>query len=238
MIGNDFRTMWHGAALLVAALFLSGCAEPVTRHDAPRILAMGDSFLSWNRASGHSVSHGLEAFLREPVVDRSVPGAHVIYALPVSGAMGMRIGSQYRPGPWEWVVLNGGGNDLWLGCGCARCDGRMARMISRDGRSGAIAATVARLRATGAQVIYLGYLRSPGVGSLIEHCRNEGDELEGRLARMAGNDPGVHFVPVGDLVPPGDRSFHAFDMIHPSVKASREVARRVAAIIRAGDGGA
>jgi len=74
-------------------------------------------------------------------------------------------------------------------------------------------------------------LRSPGRGSPIEHCRNEGDMLEARIARMSAGDPGVHFVSIADLVPFGDLSFHAADRIHPSAKASAAIAGRVAAII-------
>ncbi|MEM6824843.1 MAG: SGNH/GDSL hydrolase family protein [Pseudomonadota bacterium] len=229
----------HGLFRSILAIgllsLLGACAEPVSRHEAPRILAMGDSLLSWNRATGRSVAHGVEGLLNEPVVDRSVPGAHVIYALPISGSLGLKIDRQYRAGDWDWIILNGGGNDLWLGCGCGACDGRMGRMLTPDGASGAIAASVFRLRATGARVIYLGYLRSPGRGSPIEHCRDDGDELERRLARLAGRDPGITFVPIGDMVPYGDRSYHSFDMIHPSAKASAEIAARVVSVIRSGE---
>ena len=221
--------------LLASLLVLGACAEPVTRHSHPRILTMGDSLLSWNRASGKSVSDLLEVFLAEPVVDRSVPGAKVIYGLPISGAMGMRISRQYRAGDWDWIVLNGGGNDLWLGCGCRRWEERMTRMISADGLEGSIPDEVRRLRGTGAKVIYVGYLRSPGAGSPIEHCRNEGDEFERRLSRLAATDPGITFLPIRDMVPHGDRSHHSFDMIHPSVKASTKIALRIARVIR-GDG--
>lgn len=237
MAVTDAISTFARTACLLAALMLAGCAEPVTRQDSARILTMGDSLLSWNRATGQSVSDAVEALLDEPVVDRSVPGAHVIYALPITGSMGMKISSQYRPGPWDWIILNGGGNDLWLGCGCARCGNRMMRMISDSGTYGTIPDEVRRLRATGARVIYVGYLRSPGVGSLIEHCRDEGDELETRLARLAAQDPGVFFVPVGDMVPHGDRSYHGLDMIHPSAKASAEIARRIVAVIRTNGAG-
>ncbi|MEE4187352.1 MAG: SGNH/GDSL hydrolase family protein, partial [Roseobacter sp.] len=88
------------------------------------------------------------------------------------------------------------------------------------------------IRATGARVIYVGYLRSPGVGSMIDHCRDEGEDFEARLKAMASTDPGVHFVSLVDLVPYGDRSYHVFDMIHPSQKASRKIAERISAIIR------
>jgi hypothetical protein len=229
------RVRFHLFSLVLAALALAGCAEPVTRQDTARILAMGDSMLAWNRASGRSVADVVELLLHEPVIDRSVPGARVKYVLPISGAMGMNIAKQYRPGRWDWIIMNGGGNDLWLGCGCMLCAHKMTSMISTSGRDGAIPSEVRKLRATGARVIYLGYLRSPGVGSFIEHCKDEGDEFESRLARLAATDPGVFFVPVGDMVPYGDRSFHGVDMIHPSVKGSAAIARRVVDVItRAG----
>jgi len=94
---------------------------------------------------------------------------------PLSGAAGGGISGGYVEGEWEWVGVNGGGNDLWLGCGCTKCRKRMDRMIGEDGGSGQIPRMVSQLRDGGAQVIYLGYLRSPGCGSIIEHCRDDGD---------------------------------------------------------------
>lgn len=219
-------------SLLLLGL-LAACTEPVSRNDTSRILAMGDSLMAWHGTSNRSISHAIESELGEPVIDRSVVGAQMIYELPISGALGMKIARQYRAGNWDWIVLNGGGNDLWLGCGCSACDGRMGRLISPDGRSGEIPSLVRRLRSTGAQVIYVGYLRSPGVGSMIEHCRDEGDELEARIARLDRADAGFHFLSLAGMVPPGDRSFHAADMIHPSIKASRAIGRGIARIIRA-----
>ncbi|MFK7870242.1 MAG: SGNH/GDSL hydrolase family protein [Roseobacter sp.] len=217
--------------LVVSLGVLAGCTEAVPRDGSARILTMGDSMLAWHSGSRASVSHGVENILREPVVDRSVIGARVFYNLPISGAMGLNIAQQYRPGDWDFVIMNGGGNDLWLGCGCSRCDRRMDRMISANGRGGSIADTVNRIRRSGAQVIYVGYLRSPGVGSVIDHCSDEGNELDRRLARMAKADRGVHFISLQDMVPYGDKSFHTADRIHPSAKASRQIAGRVAQII-------
>ncbi|WP_299963615.1 SGNH/GDSL hydrolase family protein [uncultured Roseobacter sp.] len=192
---------------------------------------MGDSMMAWHAGSNKGIAGNLEEILGEPVIDRSVVGARVIYNLPITGAMGMNISQQYRPGEWDWVILNGGGNDLWLGCGCHRCDRRIERMISADGQSGKIADLVRQIRASGAQVIYVGYLRSPGVGSIIEHCRNEGNAFEQRIARMAKQQPGVHFVSLQDLVPHGDKSYHAADRIHPSRRGSRAIAMRIAQIM-------
>ncbi len=230
----------QSALFLSLTLGFSGCAETVSRNDTsmqdgPRILAMGDSLMAWHTTSGRSIAHALAEELGEPVTNRAISGARVVYKLPLTGAMGMKIANQYQPGEWDWVVVNGGGNDLWLGCGCIRCDGKLNKLISPDGRRGEIPRLVSDLRDTGAQVIYVGYLRSPGVGSLIEHCRDEGDELETRVAKLAELLDGVHFLSLADMVPNGDRSYHAADMIHPSIKASREIGQSVAAIIAAAD---
>lgn len=202
-----------------------------TESAGPRILAMGDSMMAWHSLSKGSVAHGIEAALREPVASNAVSGARVLYNLPISGAMGLKISSQFRKGDWDWVVLNGGGNDLWLGCGCGACTRKTDKLISADGKRGAIPAMVQRLRETGAQVAWVGYLRSPGAWSPIEGCKDNGEELEARIAKLAALDPGVHFVSIADLVPHGDRSFHGADMIHPSRKGSMAIGQRVAAVI-------
>jgi lysophospholipase L1-like esterase len=230
--------------LVLSFLMLAACSAPVEReaHKIPAetpgqqretILAMGDSMMAWNGLGGNSIADVLADEITDAdVVDKSVVGARIRYILPVSGAMGMSIPKQFRADDWDWIVVNGGGNDLWLGCACEKCDKRLDALISRDGTSGSIPEMVARMRQTGARVIYLGYLTSPGVFSLVDHCRDEGQDFETRLAAMASHDDGVHFLPLSALVPEGDRSFHAFDMIHPSVKGSRVIGQRVAGLIR------
>lgn len=192
---------------------------------------MGDSLLSSHAVSRRSVSNVIENILGEQVVDRSVMGARIVYGLPISGALGMKIEKQYRAGNWDWVILNGGGNDLLFGCGCYVCDRKINRLISSDGQYGDIPRLVSTIRRTGARVIYVGYLRSPGVGSMIESCKNEGDELESRISEMARADDGTYFLSLLEMVPYGDRSFHGADMIHPSIKASAAIGKRVAEII-------
>lgn len=219
------------AFFLVSIAFISSCAESVRNNSESRILFMGDSLFAWNRASGRSVSDVVERALQEPVIDRSIVGARIIYPLPISGSLGMNIEKQYRVGNWDWVILNGGGNDLWLGCGCYKCDYKMNRMISYQGTSGQIPDLVRRIRSSGARVVYVGYLRSPGINSIIEGCRNEGDEFERRIQEMEKLDDGVFFVNLRGLVPFGDRSFFSFDMIHPSIKGSQAIGDRIAAVI-------
>ena len=220
--------------VVLALIFLafSDCEDEPPSEDGPRILAMGDSLMAAHAISGRSIADMAGKELGTKVTDRSLLGARMNYALPVTGAMGMSIPKQYHGGPWDWVIVNGGGNDLWFGCGCGACGRKMDSMISADGRRGTIPGLMNRLRKNGAQVVYVGYLRSPGVGSPIESCRDDGDELDRRLTRLAALDDGLHFLPLADLVPHGDRSYHGADMIHPSLKASREIGAMVAGVIR------
>ncbi len=217
--------------LTAMAVLLSACGENVSRNAPSRILVVGDSMLASHKISDRAVSHSMERRLGEPVVDRSVLGARFLYSLPISGAAGLNIRKQYLPGRWDWVIVNGGGNDLWMGCGCFVCDGKMDKLISEDGKFGKIPGFLSDIRQSGAKVIFVGYLRSPGAGSPIEHCKDEGDELESRVSKLAALDSGVHFLSLKDLVPYGDTSYHAIDMIHPSVKASNAIGEMVAEII-------
>ena len=214
---------------------LISCGETAPRAENARILLLGDSMMAFNRGSGAAVSDAIEDQLGEEVVDRSVPSARINYALPVSGAAGLSIPKQVIDGPWEWVVMNGYGNDILFGCGCRACDRQVDRLISADGLSGSIPEFVASLRARGAKVIYSGYLRTPGVQAPVESCGIVGDELDRRLALMAAADNGVTFVAMSDLVPYGDRSYHGLDLIHPSPKGSQAIGARIAEIIAAND---
>jgi hypothetical protein len=213
--------------LCLIFLLLGSCGEPIPSDGSARILVLGDSMLAANRAGTASVADEMEKALGAEVVDRSVVGARYFHLLPISGSAGMRITAQFQPGPWDIVVMNGGGNDLLFGCGCMVCSGVLNRLVSADGRAGAIPAFVDRIRKTGARVIYLGYLRNPGTITPIKHCGPAGNELDRRLALMSRFDAGVTFLPMADLVPYGDMSFHQLDMIHPSFKGSAAIAARV-----------
>ncbi len=217
---------------LISISALAACAETATQQPDARILVIGDSMLAWHAVSGRAVPDVIEMELDEPVINRATTAARMIYKLPISGAAGLNIPKQYRAGDWDWVIVNGGGNDLWLGCGCHKCDRKLDRLISADGATGAIPDLLLDLRATEAQVIFAGYLRSPGRSSPIEACADEGDALETRVAAFAKDHPGVHFVSMTDIVPNNDLSFHALDRIHPSIKGSRAIGKRLATFIQ------
>lgn len=213
---------------LVATLSLTGCLETVTESSEARVLVMGDSMMAFNRAGGGSVADAIESGLGEEVIDRAVTGAGVLGNSASEGIPG-----QFVSHDWDWVVLNGYGNDLLWGCGCGACAPQVTRLISADGSSGAIPDLVERLRDGGARVIYTGYLRTPGFASPVEGCVALGDEMDRRLAAMAAQDAGVFFLSLADLVPHGDQSFHGPDRVHPSPKGSLAIGGRVVGLIRA-----
>lgn len=227
------RSVMVKIAAFVAVALLSGCGEQVSRNLDARYLAIGDSMLAWNRPQGRAISNAVERALGEPVIDRSVVGAQFTYLPPITGALGLNIGKQYRAGDWDWVIVNGGGNDLWLTCGCGDCDWMVDRLVSPDLKSGKVVDTIRKIRAGGAKVLFVGYMHSPGVKSIIDHCKNEDIAFEGRVAALAAQDPDVHYLRLSTLVPHGDTSFHAGDRIHPSEKASRIIGQKIAEVIRA-----
>ncbi len=213
--------------VLLSCLMLLGCGETVSKSTDARILLMGDSMMASNAAADSTVANWMEAELGEEVIDRSVSGAKYFYYLPISGAAGLRLDAQYRPGKWDWIVMNGGGNDLLFGGGCGAPGAQLSRLITPDGRHGAIPNLVANLRSSGARVLYVGYLRNPGTFTPIKACGPAGNELDRRLAKMAALSDRVEFLAISDLVPYGDSSYHQLDRIHPSPKGSRAIAQRI-----------
>lgn len=212
----------------ILCFYLSGAAWAET----PKILVIGDSMMASHRLTHRAISDYIARSLGTSVWDHSVFGARFNYSLPITGALGMDISKQYREGNWDWVVVNGGGNDLLFGCGCLKCSGTISRIISEDGHEGKLPSLVDRIIRNGAKVIYVGYLHSPGVASIVDECKNEDLELQSRIERLARQRSGFIYVPVDELVPYGDRSYHSADMIHPSVKASGIIGYLVANQIR------
>ena len=120
----------------------------------PKILAIGDSLMAWHRIDDKSIADSIAASLGEPVLNRAISGARIIYGLPLTGAMGLRISNQFRDHErYDWVIITGGVNDFMLGCGCARCDRRMNKMLTADAKQGDIVSLIARIRQTGARVV-------------------------------------------------------------------------------------
>ena len=200
------------------------CSAPAQAES--RILVMGDSMFAFHEFAGRSVGQQLESALGQEVERRAQNGARLLYS---SGRLS--IPSQYRGGAWDIVVMNGGGNDIWLDCGCLGCLRTIDRIISADGASGKLPEMVAQMAAQGAQVYYMGYLRSPDISTPVEQCADDMDTFEARIADFAAREPSFTFIDMADMVQPGDEAFYAPDRIHASFRGARQMAERVARII-------
>ncbi|MEO1238910.1 MAG: SGNH/GDSL hydrolase family protein [Pseudomonadota bacterium] len=192
------------------------------------VLVMGDSIMAWNGSA--SLAAGVERRLNRPVENASVPGAQI-------APRGLRrlvfdIGAQYQPGDWDWVVLNGGANDLMGSCGCQSCDAVLDELVAPDGRRGEIAQIVDRLRRTGARVLYLGHYGPSGRGGAFDACEDELTDLDARMARMARIVPELEFVDGGDVMSAATPADYDADNIHPSPRGSAKLGALAAAAIR------
>lgn len=210
----------HLILLFTALLLTAGQVGAQTR--SLKILVIGDSLFAWNRLMKGSVSDSIALQTGAEVVDRSVVASFVL-----TGG----IDRQFMDGDWDWVIMNGGGNDLWFGCGCRACEASLSKMISQDGRAGKIPDLISRILSTGAKVAYVGYLRSPEIVTPIEHCKDEGDELESRIRKFADASSTTHFISLEDLVPPRGQGYFSFDLIHPSRTSSFLIGSRVSELV-------
>jgi len=211
---------WLFASLVFLAFANPGLA--MERKSPLKILAIGDSLMAWNGIVRGSIPDVIELASGGELLDRSQIASFVL-----TGGLER----QYVEGDWDWVVVTDGGNDLWLGCGCQRCDATLDKMISQDGSSGRIPSLLSRILRDDARILYVGYLRSPGIDSLIDHCATYGTEFERRIDALAASQERITFLSLADLVPYGDRTYHALDMIHPSRKASFDIGYSATQII-------
>ena len=220
--------------VFLAALVLLASCGGRPPEGSSRIAVLGDSMMAWNGLHGASTPQVLSARLQEPVTNFAVSGAMVNNPLPISSTLGFELKFQYRDGPWEVIVVNGGANDFLVGCGCRRCERRLARLISQDGQTGELPRFLLGLRdRSGARIIYVGYHRARGLNSPARHCRDELDELEARVERLANMQELLSFVSLKTVFPSGDASFYERDRIHPSPKGSAAIADALLPAIRA-----
>jgi acyl-CoA thioesterase I len=97
--------------------------------------------------------------------------------------------------------MNGGANGLGFSCGCTRCDAEIDLLITEDAATGAIPDLIARARAQGAKVLWVGYYQAPDSTS-FRGCRPGLVEPERRIAIHARTREGVFFVDTEDVLDP------------------------------------
>ncbi len=215
------------------ALITSSCAPlPGSKSDA-RIVMLGDSVFAWWRGTGQSVGDAMSADLDQPVANFSIVSARITQQNPVMKLTRLNIPNQFDRRAADWIVVNGGANDLYFECLCLRCDTVIDQLVDETGTQGEIPAFLTELRETGAKVMYVGYHRSGGLGGPYDRCTSRLDVVETRLADFAAAQDGIFFADMSDVFPPRDRSYYDGDLIHPSVKGSAAIGARIAELIHA-----
>ncbi|HIF77487.1 MAG TPA: SGNH/GDSL hydrolase family protein [Sulfitobacter sp.] len=217
-------------AVLAIVTGLRACTDTAPRGGGD-ILVLGDSIMAWN--GGRSIPDVIANQTGRSVTSRAVPGAQFDNGSTIASAVGFDIQQQFPGGRWNWVVVNGGANDLSADCGCGACGASVNALIAPDGQSGSIPAFLQRLRAqTGAQVMWMGYYAGSGSGSFAG-CRDDLVEIESRIATFAAGRPGIHFVDSEDVIDRGDRGLFAGDNVHPSARGSARIGAYLAQEINA-----
>ena len=215
---------------LVTGLVLSGCGDPAPRGGGD-ILAIGDSVLWWNGNSDRAIPDVVGKVLDREVVNRAVPGAQFDNDSSLASAAGFDIQRQYPGGRWNWIVMNGGANDVSSDCDCGACGPVVDALVSADGQSGSIPSFLAQLRQrSGAQILWMGYYAGSGKGS-FEGCRDELVELDSRMNRFAAGRDWATFRDAEDVFDNTNPENFAFDNTHPSARGSAVIGTYLAKVI-------
>ncbi|MEM6637732.1 MAG: SGNH/GDSL hydrolase family protein [Pseudomonadota bacterium] len=215
------------AVLLLVLGLAAGCTAPANRGSNAQILVIGDSLMMWNRSSGQSIGDELAIALDRSVVNAAVAGARI--SNPGVVPPRLEIPAQVIEGDWDWIVMDGGGNDLANECGCDACSTVLDGLISPQGDAGEIPDLVRDLRATGARVMLMGYYGPSGRGGPFDGCRDLLSTLDGRLAELAVMESDVFFADAGNAISSADPSDYDRDDIHPSPSGSAKIAALLAA---------
>jgi lysophospholipase L1-like esterase len=213
-------------------LTLAACTTSAP-PDPDAVLAIGDSIMAWNDDQG--IPEVTAAALEQRVVDASVSGARLQVGSGVFSALGFDITRQWanNAGRWDWVLLDGGGNDLQGLCATPAEGEALARIIADD-LTGALPDLIAQVRASGSKVAVIGYYDNPEAGqSDFTTCQFAFDRMNERLTRLAARDAGMVFLDTGTVIDPANTGLYETDFIHPSVEGSRLIGEALAQAIKA-----
>lgn len=222
-------------AFLVPALLVVLAACTRTDHIQPdtRVLAIGDSVLAWHGFTHEAPPDVVAQLTGLPVANLAVAGARLSATSPAIIAKGGDIRLQYQSGPWDWVILNGGANDLLAECGCRGCEATLDSLVGPGGEGGDIPALVDRIVADSARVVILGYYDANLRLNPFSRCAEEVDVLNHRLQELARKRRGVVYVGADEVIDPANPAHWYGDRVHPSRLGAALMGERIAAAMAA-----
>ena len=244
-----YGTILLAALILGAASLATACQEdqcpalealpgsPDSGEEAS-ILAVGDSIVAMNGQLCQGVAGHAALSLDRYVQDQSVGGRRLDHPDSDDDIMG-----QYQAGPWEWVVMTGGGNDLLQECSCnadghdaEACEQVLDSLVDLDSGTGELLDLLDLVRAdesNAATVILLGYYPfTDGSWANFDGCNAYLPELNARYEALAEQEEDLVFLATEELMDLQTQPEHIWiDGIHPSAEGSRALGQLVAEFI-------
>ena len=232
-------------ALFVALPHLSACqcdevnALPGGPPDQPRYLAIGDSILASHHAGCcQSIPDHAALAIGRYIRNKAVVGQPLTHA-----EGGGDITAQYESGPWEWVVMTGGANDLRLECDCLTgdglaCDAVVDSLVTAEGDGGHMVNLLATILADPAhegEVLLVSYYPfGPGAAAGWGRCEPWIDEIERRYESLAAREPRVSFYDASTVMDYAAHPEYFYgDHVHPSFDGAAAVGQDLASILGA-----
>ena len=210
---------------LALATSLASAQTPAPPVETGPILILGDSIMAWNDDVGASVAHRLRARTGADVTSHAIPGSRILERADA-------IPKQYRPGPWRWVLVQGGGNDLVEDCACGACTDVLDQLLGPDGTTGAIADLVTRILREDANVLLWSYYEPlPTAPYPFDRCSDALQHVHERLTRLAATSDRIQLLDGRDVMDPSKPNAYDRDGVHPSPLGSDAIALQIARIL-------
>ncbi len=230
-----------GVITIAAASVVAGCGDTPDSRQARKsglpMLALGDSIFAFHRKTGRSIPDVLARRLNRPVFNASVGGAYLSHPNIILRGTENDIRAQFAGGTWDWILFEGGANDLGAECRCEDCSAVLDGLIGPQARSGDIPRFLSQLRKTGARIMVMGYYPPGRAGNnFFKACTDDLEILNHRLAQFAGRHERVYFVSAGDVVSPQDPTHYQRDMVHPAPQTARRIGDYLARAIEEAEG--
>ena len=172
------------------------------------LLGMGDSVMEWNREDASTIPEVVGEEAGFAVLNNAESGAKVIeesYAIP----------SQFVEQNWDWVIINGGANDV--DGYCDEDEGAVLdAIISDDVSQGDMVDLVNKVSTFAKHVMLASYYDIPSDSESMVGCEAVMEEMELRYEALANTLPNVHFFDMGDAITPSNREYYDEDLLHPS----------------------
>ena len=208
-------------SLLGLTTLLYGCGEGERGSlNNAEIFVVGDSAFEWHLWSGRSAPERMGEELNRPIYNAARSGQMLTEGLEYS------IPNQYIDGDWDWVVINGGFNDLADLCRCGDCP------VTQANVDAVLEAFVEERVDEGKQVIIWTYYNMPDKSQEMKRCKQAVRVLRQNQKTLADSDPNIFWVDGRQAISADNRKHFFIDNLHPSRLGAERMGNQIAKAIR------